>query len=81
MKRKKTRKVAEGSPTVPIRNTVAANPLLKKSGAHGKTRKAIRRGDKIAVSKMSFERIACSQAIGSNVIRSSIVHTNTAASA
>ena len=64
-----------------VRNPVAANPLLGKSQAHGKTRKANRRADKVSLSKMSFERIACrasetsqrfGQALGSNDISTGV---------
>ena len=41
------------------RNPVAANPLLGKSGAHGKTRKAERRAEKVSLSKLPLEQIAC----------------------
>ena len=75
-------KVSGGVPVnTQVRNPVAANPLLGKSQAHGKTRKANRRADKVSLSKMSFERIACrasetsqgfgqrfGQALGSNDI-------------
>jgi len=50
------------------KNTIATNPLLKKGGAHGKTRKAERRAAKISLRRMSFEPIACGRAIGSNDI-------------
>lgn len=39
-----------------VRNPVAANPLLGKSRAHGKSRKALRRSDKMALKSMPFER-------------------------
>ena len=41
-----------------MRNRVASNPLLGKSGRHEKTRKAIRRKDKVKLSTMRFERAA-----------------------
>lgn len=77
MSRKKAKKpliaVAKVVARDPVRNRVAANPLLGKSQAHGKTRKATRRADKVSLTKMSFERIACTgseppQALGSNDI-------------
>ena len=52
--RKKTRP-GNGSK---MRNRVASNPLLGKSGRHEKTRKAIRRKDKVKLSTMRFERAA-----------------------
>ncbi len=36
---------------VSLRNSVAANPLLRKSAAHGKTRKAQRRMDTVKLRK------------------------------
>lgn len=41
-----------------MRNRVAGNPLLGKSGRHEKTKKAIRRKDKVKLSTMRFERAA-----------------------
>jgi hypothetical protein len=37
------------------RNPVARSPLLKKGGAHGKSRGALRRLDKIALSKVASD--------------------------
>jgi len=70
MSRRKSSKRKQETPALPVRNPVAANPLLGKSTAHGKTRKATRRTDKVALRKMTFERVACrdGQAIGSNAI-------------
>jgi len=60
-----------------VRNPVAANPLLGKSQAHGKTRKAARRADKVSLRKLPFDRTTCSaisagQVIGSNGILHSL---------
>ena len=41
-----------------MRNRVASNPLLGKSGRHEKNRKAVRRKDKVKLSTMRFERAA-----------------------
>jgi len=68
MKRHKSSKKLAASQPVPVRNPVASNPLLRKSSAHGKTRKADRRAEKVSLRKMTFERVACLQAIGSKVI-------------
>jgi len=68
MKRRKTSKASVAQPTLPPRNPVAANPLLARSRAHGKTRKAMRRSEKVSVQKMSFERVPCLQATGSKDI-------------
>ena len=35
----------------PVRNRYATHPLLKKGGAHGKTRKAERKADKQALTQ------------------------------
>lgn len=51
----KSRRSGNGSQ---VRNRVASNPLLGKSGRHEKTRKAIRRKDKVKLSTMRFERAA-----------------------
>lgn len=83
MSRRKSKKPPTALAKAPVRNPVAANPLLGKSQAHGKTRKAIRRTDKVSLSKMSFERIACAaaqqkQALGSNDIMMSALATRNA---
>ncbi len=48
------------------RNTVALNPLLKKSSAHGKNRKAERVANKVQLKKTWFERVAVIAAPGQN---------------
>ena len=62
MSRRKSKKTAQGSVGEPVvmvkRNPVAANPLLGKSGAHGKTRKADRRAQKVSLRKLPLERAA-----------------------
>ncbi len=40
------------------RNTVALNPLLRKSAVHEKSAKARRQSDKVTLKKTWFERIA-----------------------
>jgi hypothetical protein len=53
-----------------VRNRVAANPLLGKSCAHGKSRKAERRSAKVSLKTMPFERatsyLVGDEAVGSN---------------
>lgn len=73
MSRRKSKKAPTAELTQTVRNPVAANPLLGKSRAHGKTRKADRRASKVSLRKMPFERITCTatsagQVIGSNGI-------------
>jgi len=72
-RRSKSKKARTTDLKLPLRNPVAANPLLGKSQAHGKTRKAERRADKVSVHKMPFDRATCfassaGQVIGSNGI-------------
>lgn len=52
-----------------VRNPVAANPLLGKSRAHGKSRKAERRSAKVSLKTMPFER-ATSYLVGDEVVGS-----------
>jgi hypothetical protein len=40
---------------VPLRNPLVALVLFKKSGAHGKSNKALRRAEKIAAKKIAGE--------------------------
>jgi len=73
MSRRKSKKAQTTDLKLPVRNPVAANPLLGKSQVHGKTRKADRRASKVSLRKMPFDRVACSvgttaQVIGSNGI-------------
>ncbi len=71
MSGRKSKKHTKAQAPVTIQNPVAANPLLGKSAAHGKTRKADRRANKIALRKMPFERIACPPSVGVQAIGSS----------
>lgn len=68
MSRRKSKKSTQGLAltSVPVakRNPVAANPLLGKSGAHGKTHKADRRAHKVALRKLPLERIASALCTG-----------------
>lgn len=71
MSRRKSKKTTVGSAPLPTvvsakmtpRNPVAGSPLLGKSGAHGKTRKADRRANNVSLRKLPLERSACSHCV------------------
>ncbi len=78
MSRRKSKKVQAADLAMPVRNPVAANPLLGKSSVHGKSRKSDRRASKVSLRKMPLERITCSansadQVVGSSGILPSVV--------
>lgn len=56
MSKKKTQQ--QKTRVVKERNTVALNPLLKKSAVHEKSTKARRQSDKMKLKKTWFERVA-----------------------
>ncbi len=62
MKRKKTL----ATQTVPARNRVAQNPLIRKGGVHQKSNKSKRQATKLALKKRELERGAVITAIGSS---------------
>ena len=51
---KKLGKSARSKPEVTVRNRVALNPLLGKGAAHRKSKKAIRRADKVSLRKERY---------------------------
>ena len=63
MSRRKSKKPVADSIRMKPRNPVAVNPLLRKSAAHGKTRKADRRANKVSLRKLPFEQTACPQCV------------------
>lgn len=70
MSRRKSKKAHPTEFKLPVRNPVAANPLLGKSQAHGKTRKADRRASKVSLKKMPFDRVTGTVEIAASVIGS-----------
>ena len=58
MSKKNSKQTPLNSGVKKERNTVALNPLLRKSAVHEKSTKARRQSDKVKLKKTWFERVA-----------------------